>query len=407
MGLSFGEYMQLGKFVVDSLGGLGKGASEGRVAEGQLDVQRGQLAVNEQELALLGARYANDANMQRYIQELNRGKLELEQRQFQLTAPDIRMRQVMRGDLLANAKDVNLEMPSDVPEFNFTGGLKPSALGPNSRAFGRELSRQALLNQMPAGGGGTTGTGSLSALPSATASPATVAEAQSRINTRGSAQNYATDPGGIAGGTSAQVSTERTVPRGDVFAPLAPPPPVTGFGGPMGGSAGGPGGTTGESAQRREPGAGPGLARVGGVPRLRGIGGRGAEVDERGMSGYARAPGRGHLPGTGMSGSGDPRNGLGVMSLFNPAAGSLLLLDKILGGKILGPKAGAPDYGGIGPDTLWGPEEPRDEDPSRDNQFGGPEPTSQGFLDPNIAPIWGSPPRRRTGGGGGWFVPQM
>ena len=45
--------------------------------------------------------------------------------------------QVGVGDLLANVQDVEIEgLPSYIHKVNFTGGLRPSALGPMSRQAG-------------------------------------------------------------------------------------------------------------------------------------------------------------------------------------------------------------------------------------------------------------------------------
>lgn len=70
--------------------------------------------------------------------------------EYQRDAPDIRSRQAARGDMLANVQDVHIGRPSGstIPTFNYTGGLRPSALGPNARQAGSEMSRQALLKLM-------------------------------------------------------------------------------------------------------------------------------------------------------------------------------------------------------------------------------------------------------------------
>jgi hypothetical protein len=66
-----------------------------------------------------------------------------------LTDSQKRAQQVGLGDLLANVQDVQMTgMPSYIPHMAFTGGLRPSALGPNARLAGQNLSRQALEAQM-------------------------------------------------------------------------------------------------------------------------------------------------------------------------------------------------------------------------------------------------------------------
>jgi hypothetical protein len=66
-----------------------------------------------------------------------------------LTDSQKRAQQVGLGDLLANVQDVQMSgMPSYIPHMSFSGGLRPSALGPNTRAAGQNLSRQALEAQL-------------------------------------------------------------------------------------------------------------------------------------------------------------------------------------------------------------------------------------------------------------------
>jgi hypothetical protein len=49
------------------------------------------------------------------------------------------------GDALANLQDVSLEgLPSDIPMFSFSGGLRPSVFGAGARSAGQTLSRDAL-----------------------------------------------------------------------------------------------------------------------------------------------------------------------------------------------------------------------------------------------------------------------
>ncbi len=70
--------------------------------------------------------------------------------QNQLTAPSTRADQARRGDLQANVQDIQFQLPegSTIPLFGYTGGIRPSALGPNARQAGSEMSRNALLRMM-------------------------------------------------------------------------------------------------------------------------------------------------------------------------------------------------------------------------------------------------------------------
>ncbi len=52
--------------------------------------------------------------------------------------------QTARGDLLANVQDARFTRPAGVPDMSMSGGLRPSALGPNAREAGRTLSTQSL-----------------------------------------------------------------------------------------------------------------------------------------------------------------------------------------------------------------------------------------------------------------------
>jgi hypothetical protein len=69
---------------------------------------------------------------------------------FERDAPTVRSNQTARGDLLANVQDLKIGRPagSTIPTFPNSGGLRPSALGPNARQAGSEMSRQALLKLM-------------------------------------------------------------------------------------------------------------------------------------------------------------------------------------------------------------------------------------------------------------------
>lgn len=68
--------------------------------------------------------------------------------QLNLQAPSIQARQAAQGDILSNVQDANIQTPANVPRATITGGLRPSLLGPNARAAGGQLSRQALLGLM-------------------------------------------------------------------------------------------------------------------------------------------------------------------------------------------------------------------------------------------------------------------
>src|SRR5262245_42604291 len=111
----------------------------------QLDTQQRQFLENalqnRQQLGLSQQQFLEGARQ-------NRGQLDLQQRQFALNAPAARARNAARGDTMANIQDLKINAGPRVKIPEITGGLRPSLLGANSRATGKEISRQALMQQM-------------------------------------------------------------------------------------------------------------------------------------------------------------------------------------------------------------------------------------------------------------------
>jgi len=107
----------------------------GRAAEADVTLQRdrdtsSRYAVQQNAL-LQAALMAENAR-------LNRARLGIE-------APAARANQAARGDALANVQDASISgVPGHITIPQISGGLRPSALGPNARAAGRGLSQQAL-----------------------------------------------------------------------------------------------------------------------------------------------------------------------------------------------------------------------------------------------------------------------
>ena len=102
--------------VGEVLGGAASGA-----AKGQTD--QSQLALQQQQLALQGARDA-------------------------LQAPLLRGQAAARGSAMANMQDVNLTSGYQNPwAMKFTGGMRPSVLTPEARALGALMAQQALSGQ--------------------------------------------------------------------------------------------------------------------------------------------------------------------------------------------------------------------------------------------------------------------
>jgi hypothetical protein len=375
---------------VDRVAGMAEGAAEGQKTEAEIANQRAEIA--RRALADL-----NQGNLSLYQQLIEAGKLEMAQRQFQLDAPTARAKQVVMGDVMANVQDVNATgLPEGVPDINFEGGLRPSLLGPNSRAFGAELSRQALLNQMPGGGGGV-GTG----LSTATAGPrgrrflpADMAgdytgnarqgggfpsQRGNRGFPQGAGEIATARPEEVAGEQSPLVNTPpqtggRVVPVGDVFNPLPTPPTIYG----LGGTGGGGGGTAGPEGRLAGPG---GRSTSPGAPASFGR--------SPGMPGYASPSG---LESVGIAESG-PGSGapgwLGILGLLG------------IGGKA----------------AQWGinryMERPRNIQQTRPYYPQGPvEPGSPGWTssDPNfLTPPMNDRPRQgpQTDQGFVWNIPQF
>lgn len=75
---------------------------------------------------------------------LQMAQIELLRKQMEEQNRNGRAQQTARGDALANVQDVSISRPSHITDFNISGGMRPSALGPNARQAGAELSNQAL-----------------------------------------------------------------------------------------------------------------------------------------------------------------------------------------------------------------------------------------------------------------------
>lgn len=129
------------------LGGAAKGRAEGRVDEAKLlsDQDRNRLyGYNTQQEATTAALTAEERA------KLDRAALEMARRKYALDAPTTKARQAALGDLMANVQDFQMKGGGGgrVQPMQFAGGLRPSALGPNARGAGAEMSRQALMSML-------------------------------------------------------------------------------------------------------------------------------------------------------------------------------------------------------------------------------------------------------------------
>ncbi len=92
---------------------------------------------------------ADQIALQRYLAGLSGANVDLQQRNFALNAPSTRASQSVRGDIMANAQDVEFSgLPSYVTMGKTSGGLRPSLMSGNTRQLGSELSRKALMDQL-------------------------------------------------------------------------------------------------------------------------------------------------------------------------------------------------------------------------------------------------------------------
>jgi hypothetical protein len=120
-------------------GAAAGGAATGRQAEADILFRQRQL---QQQQALAGQRAAEAG-----------AEFGLGQQQDRLLYPSLFARQAAQGGMQANVQDIGIGRPegSTIPTFALTGGLRPSALGPEARQAGAELSRHA-IQQLLAGG---------------------------------------------------------------------------------------------------------------------------------------------------------------------------------------------------------------------------------------------------------------
>lgn len=127
---ALGKIGGIAKSVAPVLGGLAKGRAEGRVADTNAQQTQDRLGLDR-------ARMMNQA-----LQDEFQNKVGLAGTEAQLL--DTRATQARRGDLLANVQDVHIPDNGRVAVQHWSGGVRPSALGPNARAAGARLSDTAL-----------------------------------------------------------------------------------------------------------------------------------------------------------------------------------------------------------------------------------------------------------------------
>lgn len=120
------------------IGAVGSGLAGG--------AQKGREAANAQ--AANAANFAQQENLNKFNAGMQGANLDLQQRAFGQQSQSDAYKKALAGALAMNLKDVNIDMPSRIPKFTISGGLRPSAIGEEGRAAGTELNKQAMLKLM-------------------------------------------------------------------------------------------------------------------------------------------------------------------------------------------------------------------------------------------------------------------
>jgi hypothetical protein len=119
------------------LGALAKGKQSGREGENAAATSQADFAQKE--------RAAVEAA------QLNRGQLDIQQKQQTQGSQNNAFTQALRSSLAMNMKDVSANRPKGVPNISFSGGLRPSALGAEGRKAAGSMNTLA-QGKLDAGG---------------------------------------------------------------------------------------------------------------------------------------------------------------------------------------------------------------------------------------------------------------
>lgn len=134
-------YTQLANFFTSTAGGR----ANGRLQQALLDLQRGQLGNQQFGQTSQNVTAAGQQANQRFGQQSTNA---LNDAEFGLKQPAALAGNAVRGDILANAQDANVQAPPGVPMGHVSGGLRPSLLSAGTRELGGNMARNALLEQM-------------------------------------------------------------------------------------------------------------------------------------------------------------------------------------------------------------------------------------------------------------------
>lgn len=134
-------------------GAVGKIASRG--AQGSADQRYQDNNSAAQRNALLAQLYGIQQNATQNAltagsnEKINQGNLDLNRREFALSAPSKRASQSVRGSILQNAQRAKISgVPAHINVPTIEGGLSPDLFNADTRALGGELTRSAIMDQL-------------------------------------------------------------------------------------------------------------------------------------------------------------------------------------------------------------------------------------------------------------------
>lgn len=131
---------------VSTAGQIAAARQQGRQAQAAAQVPVDQLNQNAYQTDISSRQRGLDAQDAAL---LARALGQLQERQAALQSPGMRASNAVRGDILANAQDVEFNPGNGrIPVHSFSGGLRPSMMSADTRELGRNMSRQALLDQL-------------------------------------------------------------------------------------------------------------------------------------------------------------------------------------------------------------------------------------------------------------------
>lgn len=117
-----------------AVGAAANGAAQNRGAQNALNMDRDQQR--------LQAQTANEQALE------NRGRLELDTQQADRTSQADAYMKALKSALALNMGDVSMNRPQGIPEFRFSGGPRPSAIGAQGKQAAELLNAQALQKLM-------------------------------------------------------------------------------------------------------------------------------------------------------------------------------------------------------------------------------------------------------------------